>query len=206
MKISALVCALFCLFMATKSADAQDLVDLRHITTGIGNLDKETEKTGLTKQSPILPAEGRVPALSLNDMVLVALKRAVAVMAQPAAGRKRLTVVCYWQNFAEVERGRLSANYLLNGGCEKYKDPTHCKRTAPEMLSDTKHDWERVIADDVIYTIRCKRNCKKIPSPSQSYEAETDGKFMWITFLLPDNKDKMVTFEILDISPAKKKA
>jgi hypothetical protein len=205
-KISALVCALFCLFMATKSADAQDLVDLRHITTGIGNLDKETEKTGLTKQSPIMPAEGRVLALSLSDMVLVALKHAGAVMAQPAAGRKRLTVVCYWQNFAEVERGRLSANYLLNRGCEKYKDPTHCKRTAPEMLSDTKHDWERVIADDVIYTIRCKRNCKKIPSPSQSYEAETDGKFMWITFLMPDNMDKMVTFEILDISPAKKKA
>ena len=178
MKIPALVCALFCLFMATKSADAQDLADLRH---------------RLTKQF-------------LGYMVLVAPKRAVSVMAQPAAGRKRLTVVCYWQNFAEVERGRLSANYLLNGGCEKYKDPTHCKRTAPEMLSDTKHDWERVIADDVIYTIRCMRNCKKIPSPSQSYEAETDGKFMWITFLLPDNKDKMVTFEILDISPAKKKA
>jgi len=205
-KISALVCALFCLFMATKSADAQDLADLRHITIGIENLDKETEKTGLTKQSPITPAEGRVPALSLSDMVLVALKRADAIVAQPAAGRKRLTVVCYWQNLAEVERGRLSANYLLNGGCERYKEPTHCKGTAPEMLSDTKHLWERVIADDVIYTIRCKRNCKKIPSPSQSYEAETDGKFMWITFLLPDNKDKMVTFEILDISPAKKKA
>jgi len=192
--------------MATRSADAQDLADLRHITIGIENLDKETEKTGLNKQSPITLAEGRVPALSLSDMVLVALKRADAVMAQPAAGRKRLTVVCYWQNFAEVERGRLSANYLLNGGCERYKDPTHCKGTAPEMLCDTKHLWERVIADDVIYTIRCKRNCKKIPSPSQSYEAETDGKFMWITFLLPDNKDKMVTFEILDISPAKKKA
>ena len=206
MKIPALVCALFCLFMATRSADAQDLADLRHITIGIENLDKETEKTGLTKQSPITPAEGRVPALSLSDMVLVALKRADAIVAQPAAGRKRLTVVCYWQNLAEVERGRLSANYLLNGGCERYKEPTHCKGTAPEMLSDTKHLWERVIADDVIYTIRCKRNCKKIPSPSQSYEAETDGKFMWITFLLPDNKDKMVTFEILDISPAKKKA
>ena len=206
MKISALVCALFFLLMATKSADAQDLADLRHITIGIENLDKETEKTGLTKQSPITPAEGRVPALSLSDMVLVALKRADAIVAQPAAGRKRLTVVCYWQNLAEVERGRLSANYLLNGGCERYKEPTHCKGTAPEMLSDTKHLWERVIADDVIYTIRCKRNCKKIPSPSQSYEAETDGKFMWITFLLPDNKDKMVTFEILDISPAKKKA
>ena len=192
--------------MATRSADAQDLADLRHITIGIENLDKETEKTGLNKQSPITLAEGRVPALSLSDMVLVALKRADAVMAQPAAGRKRLTVVCSWQNFAEVELGRLSANYLLNGGCERYKDPTHCKGTAPEMLSDTKHDWERVIADDVIYTIRCKRNCKKIPSPSQSYEAETDGKFMWITFLMPDNMDKMVTFEILDISPAKKKA
>jgi len=201
-KIPALVCALFCLFMATKSADAQDLADLRHITIGIENLDKETEKTGLTKQSP---AEGRVPALSLSDMVLVALKRADAIVAQPAAGRKRLTVVCYWQNLAEVERGRLSANYLLNGGCERYKEPTHCKGTAPEMLSDTKHLWERVIADDVIYTIRCKRNCKKIPSPSQSYEAETDGKFMWITFLMPDNKDKVETFEIFDISPAKKK-
>ena len=205
MKIPALVCALFCLFMATKSADAQDLADLRHITVGIENLDKETEKTGLTKQSPITPAEGRVPALSLSDMVLVALKRADAIVAQPAAGRKRLTVVCYWQNLAEVERGRLSANYLLNGGCERYKEPTHCKGTAPEMLSDTKHLWERVIADDVIYTIRCKRNCKKIPSPSQSYEAETDGKFMWITFLMPDNKDKVETFEIFDISSAKKK-
>jgi hypothetical protein len=204
-KISALVCALFCLFMATKSADAQDLADLRHITIGIENLDKETEKTGLTKQSPIMPAEGRVLALSLSDMVLVALKHAGAVMAQPAAGRKRLTVVCYWQNFAEVERGRLSANYLLNGGCEKYKDPTHCKRTAPEMLSDTKHDWERVIADDVIYTIRCKGNCKKIPSPSQSYEAETDGKLMRIIFLTPNDKDKVETFEVFDISPAKKK-
>jgi hypothetical protein len=74
------------------------------------------------------------------------------------------------------------------------------------MLSDTKHDWERVIADDVIYTIRCKGTCKKIPSPSLSYEAETDGKFMWITFLTPDNKDKVVTFEIFDISPAKEKA
>jgi hypothetical protein len=72
------------------------------------------------------------------------------------------------------------------------------------MLSDTKRDWERVIADDVIYTIRCKRNCKKIPSPSQSYEAETDGKFMWITFLMPGNKDKVDTFDIFDISPAKK--
>jgi len=204
-KIPALVCALFCLFMATKSADAQDLADLRHITIGIENLDKETEKTGLTKQSPIVPAEGRVPALSLSDMVLVAMKRAGAVMAQPAAGTKRLAVACYWQNFAEVERGRLSANYLLNGGCERYKDPTHCKGTAPEMLSDTKHDWERVIADDVIYTIRCKRNCKKIPSPSQSYEAETDGKCMRIIFLMPNDKDRVEMFEVFDISPAKKK-
>jgi hypothetical protein len=102
-KIPALVCALFCLFMATKSADAQDLADLRH---------------RLTKQF-------------LGYMVLVAPKRAVSVMAQPAAGRKRLTVVCSWQNFAEVELGRLSANYLLNGGAKSTKT-LHVAREPPQ--------------------------------------------------------------------------
>lgn len=130
-----------------------------------------------------------------------------AAQTQPPLEKKRLTVVCYWQNFAEVILSRISskpgAPYIATGGCEKYRDPTHCKRTAPEMLGDTKHDWERVTANGLIYTIRCKRNCKKIPAPSQSYDAETDGKLMWITFEMPDNRNLVETFEIFDISPAK---
>ena len=80
-KIPALACAVMWLFVLPEVTKAQDLGDLRHILIVIEELNKETRNLGLTEQS-------------LSDMVLVALKRAVAVMAQPAAGRKRLTVVC----------------------------------------------------------------------------------------------------------------
>lgn len=90
--------------------------------------------------------------------------------------------------------------------CAKYKDPTHCKRTAPDMVGDAMkggRDWERVTADGLIYTISCKHNCKKLPVASQSYDAETDGKWMWITFESPNNKNQVEIFEVFDISPMK---
>ncbi len=147
--------------------------------------------------------------LSFVGAVVIVVAVVLTAMAQTQSPleKKRLTVVCYWQNFAEVIFSRLpsklGAPYIATGGCEKYRDPTHCKRTAPDMLGDTKHDWERVTANGLIYTIRCKRNCKKIPAPSQSYDAETDGKLMWITFEMPDNRNVVEIFEIFDISPAK---
>jgi len=51
MRISALFCAMLCLFMTTKSAYAQQLADLQHIAIVIADLSKETESVGLTKQS-----------------------------------------------------------------------------------------------------------------------------------------------------------
>ena len=64
MRIPALACALFCLFMTTKSAYAQDLADLRRIAFVIEDIDKYSESAGITKQS-------------LSDTVLVGLKRDV---------------------------------------------------------------------------------------------------------------------------------
>ena len=61
MRLSALVCAMLCLFTTTKSAYAQQLADLQHIAIVI-DLSKETERVGLTKQS-------------VTDTVLVGLKR-----------------------------------------------------------------------------------------------------------------------------------
>ena len=122
--------------------------------------------------------------------------------------RKRLTVICYWQNYAELMMSKLG-NSTASTGCDRYKDPTHCGRTAPEMFGDAmdaKHDWERVTAGGLIYTIRCSRKCKKIPAPSESYDAETDGKSMWITFERPDNKNLVETFEVFDISPMRDEA
>jgi len=61
MRLSALVCAMLCLFTTAKSAYAQQLADLQHIAIAI-DLSKETERVGLTKQS-------------VTDTVLVGLKR-----------------------------------------------------------------------------------------------------------------------------------
>lgn len=96
-----------------------------------------------------------------------------------------------------------SSGSPFSDGCEKYKDPTHCLRTVGDMLRDSKHDWSRVYAEGLIYTISCKNNCKKIPTEGQSYAVETDGKLMWIAFEKPDNKNIVETFEIFDISPMK---
>jgi S1-C subfamily serine protease len=103
------------------------------------------------------------------------------------------------QNYEEKISSHLS-RYPVSDGCEKYKDPTHCRRTAPEMLADTNRDWERVTAKGLIYTITCKRNCKKILVAGETFDVETDGKWMWIRFEKPDKKDVIETFEIVDIS------
>lgn len=130
---------------------------------------------------------------------------ATVMPAQQPSG-KRLTVVCYWQNY---EAWLLShvPNIPPSDVCEKYEDPTHCNRTTPDMLGDAmnrKRDWERVTANGLIYTITCKKNCKELPVATQSFDAETDGKLMWITFERPDNKNLVEIFEIFDISPMKK--
>ncbi|HXZ11405.1 MAG TPA: serine protease [Candidatus Sulfotelmatobacter sp.] len=125
-------------------------------------------------------------------------------MQQPAQ-KKHLTVVCYWQNYEASIFSRISSAPAIDG-CERYKDPTHCERTAAEMFGDAAkggRDWERVTADNLIYTISCKHNCKKLPVMSQSYDADTDGKWMWITFESPDNKNLVEIFEIYDISKMK---
>jgi len=106
---------------------------------------------------------------------------ALLLFGATAQTKEKLTIECYWQNFAERVLAHLP-NYRASTGCEKYEDPTHCQRTAAEMFADSKRDWERVASNGRIYTISCKRNCKSIPAPGQSYEAETDGKLMWITF------------------------
>ena len=64
MKIPALACAMLCLFMATKSASAQQLADLQHIAVVVADLSRESEGIGLTRQS-------------LADAVLAGLKRDV---------------------------------------------------------------------------------------------------------------------------------
>jgi S1-C subfamily serine protease len=124
-----------------------------------------------------------------------------ATRAQQPSG-KRLTVVCYWQNLEEYVLSHVP-NYKAKNGCEPYKDPAHCLRTATEMFADTQHDWEKVTAEGLIYTIRCKAKCKKIPNEGQSFDAVTDGKSMWITFESPENKNFVEVFGIFDISPMK---
>ena len=64
MKMSALGCAMLCLFMTTKSANAQQLADLQHMAVVVADLSTESEGIGLTKQA-------------LADTVLVGLKRDV---------------------------------------------------------------------------------------------------------------------------------
>ena len=49
------------------------------------------------------------------------------------------------------------------------------------MFSDEKHDWARVTASGLIYTIRCKKNCEQWPLIGHNYD-EIDGNLMWITF------------------------
>ena len=135
--------------------------------------------------------------------ILAGISLATLAQAQQLAAKKRLTVTCYWQNNAETVLSHLQ-NRPTSTGCEKYKDPTHCLRTAGEMLLDTNHDWERVTAEGLIYTISCKKNCKMIPAAGpQTFDAETDGKQMWITFEKANGKNLVGTFEIVDISPMK---
>jgi hypothetical protein len=120
--------------------------------------------------------------------------------AQQSPEKKRLAIVCYWQNYSENVLNHFP-QYVPKDGCEKYQDPMHCRRTAVEMTSDTKHDWERVTANGLIYTISCRHNCKEIPMEGQNFDAETDGQQMWITFEKPGKKDIVGTFEVVDISP-----
>ncbi len=149
----------------------------------------------------------RLSLRSLGAAVLGGVVFIAVAQTQQPPEKKRLTVLCYWQNTEALVIYRLSKNQLFDwSGCEKYADPTHCQRTAAQMLMDTDHDWERVIAKGLIYTIRCKRKCSRIPVESQTYDAETDGKFMWITFERPDNRNLLETFEIFDISPMKESA
>ena len=142
---------------------------------------------------------------------------ALAQTQQPSE-KKHLTIACYWYNRMEHLLLLMPNGWKVQGckghkdywdciyGCEKYKDPTHCMRTAADMFSDEKHDWERVTANGLIYTIRCKKNCKEWPGEGQSYDAEIDGNLMFITFEKPDNKNLTETFEIFDVSPAKDNA
>ncbi len=95
------------------------------------------------------------------------------------------------------------------GGCGKYQDPTHCERTKLQMYEDGergkpgKGDWQRVTSNGQIYTLRCAKPCRKLPMIGDSYEAETDGKWMWVRFESPDKKDLDQAFEVVDISPMK---
>ena len=127
---------------------------------------------------------------------------------QAPKGRTRLSVLCYWQNYAEIVMTRLG-NSPPSTGCEKYRDPAHCDTTAPEMFGDAmngKRDWERVIANGSIYTLSCKHGCKILLTPGSAYVAETDGKMMWITIERADNKNLLETFEVYDVSPIKEEA
>jgi hypothetical protein len=145
--------------------------------------------------------------------VTVAALYATSQTRTSASERNRLTVECYWSSYVEalVRLATMSPNYqgepyIPSGGCERYKDPTHCKRTFWEMLDDSsrgKRVWQRVTANGLIFTITCAKNCKRFPGPGDSYDAETDGKLMWIRFEKPDKKDQVEVFEIFDISPAK---
>jgi S1-C subfamily serine protease len=146
----------------------------------------------------------RSPCMLVGFAALWGLFAATMIQAQQPSG-KRLTVACYWQNYEEWILSHVP-NYRSSDVCAKYKDPTHCNRTAPDMLGDAIHgrrDWEKVTANGLIYTITCKKNCKKLPVATQSYDAETDEKWMWITFESPDNKNLVEIFEIFDISPMK---
>lgn len=134
--------------------------------------------------------------------ITLSLCLAVAAHSQQTSGRTHLTVVCFWQNFAAKMTNDTTKQPYENG-CEKYKEPTHCLRTATEIYSDTKRDWERVTANGLIYTVSCKHNCKKLLVPGDNHDAETDGKSMWITFESPDNKNWVETFEIFDMSAMK---
>jgi hypothetical protein len=130
--------------------------------------------------------------------------------------RKRLPVNCYWDNITaqanytianewlssknpeEKSRGGKLLNNLY--GCDEYQDPTHCDRTGMEMTMDKRH-WARVTAEGSIYTIVC-RKCKRTLS-SGSYDVETDGKEMWITFEMPDKRNVVEKFDVIDVSPMK---
>jgi hypothetical protein len=135
-----------------------------------------------------------------------------------AADRKQITIQCYWTNTiaqanyfmasewlrSEKPEDKAKAGAILRDlyGCDKYKDSTHCDRTGQEMVMDYKHDWSRVTANGLIYTISCKGKCKRKLSVG-SYDAETNGKLMWITFETPDKRNVIETFEIFDVSPIK---
>jgi hypothetical protein len=108
----------------------------------------------------------------LGAGILFGLTLSTAAQTQQPTERKQLTVECYWQNTEALLLYRLIKGQPFDwSGCEKYADGTHCQRTAAQMLMDTKHDWERVTAQGLIYTISCKRNCKKIPVERQSGNA-----------------------------------
>jgi S1-C subfamily serine protease len=139
---------------------------------------------------------------SVGTAILGAVAFTTVPQAQQPSAKKHLTLVCYWQNYSENVLSHLPS-YPSSDGCEKYKEPTHCRRTSAEMFMDTKHDWERVTADGLIYTISCRHNCTRILVEGGSYDAETDGKLMWITFERPINKNLVETFEVFDISPMK---
>jgi hypothetical protein len=136
--------------------------------------------------------------------VLGSISLGTLAQTQQSAEKQRLTVVCYWQNFQETIFLHLgqpgSGPYHYHDGCDPYMDPTHFKRTVGEMVRDSKHDWERVTAKGFIYTISCRRDCKEFPLEQRSYEVETDGKWMWITFEKPDKKDasKIGSYSVFD--------
>lgn len=156
----------------------------------------------------------------------VAMVASFAAMAQSRAPAQKppdtvkLTVTCYWQNMEiyrmqlldQVSRSQgLSASLTPEdwGGCSKYKDPTHCERTKLQIYEDAERakpgrgDWQRVTANGQIFTLRCAKPCTKLPMMGESYEAETDGKWMWVRFEKPDKKDLSQAFEVVDISPMK---
>ncbi len=140
--------------------------------------------------------------------------------AQKPPDLTKLTVTCYWQNMEIYRMGLLDQVFHSRGesvsltpedwgGCGKYQDPTHCERTKLQMYEDGergkpgKGDWQRVTSNGQIYTLRCAKPCRKLPMIGDSYEAETDGKWMWVRFESPDKKDLDQAFEVVDISPMK---
>lgn len=129
---------------------------------------------------------------------------------------RRITITCYWSSyqahfFASFLPGTTITG-LQRDACGEYKDPTHCERTVWEMIQQTtaKRFWLKVEGNGLIYTMnssscsaRKKKKCKRFPSPGESYDAVADNQSITIRFEMPNNKDLIETFDIVDIAPMK---
>src|SRR6266849_7308910 len=104
----------------------------------------DTAGPGLATSSRRTTARFTLRSLCVSTLLVLAL--AALAQTQHPLEKKKLTIRCYWQNW-QMKIFMHLQNYPWSYGCEKYQDPTHCLRTANEMLTDTKHDWERVTAN-----------------------------------------------------------